>query len=162
MEKRGQEFMKFRKGYFEIAGMRFGYEFSRIGHNGVPYLDRHILHIGGPSLRLHKFHRGDDDRAPHDHPWNFWTFPLATYVEQVPYRAKPTRYPSDDFWGYTENVVKAFRFHFRKAEYLHVVSYKRAKNPEKPFWTFVVTGSVKRKWGFWPKPGKFVYWRDWT
>ena len=28
-------------------------------------------------LYLHIFHRGDQDRCPHDHPWDFWTFPLV-------------------------------------------------------------------------------------
>lgn len=38
-------------------------------------------------LRLHIFHRGDQDPDCHDHPWDFWTFPLTPYVEEV---AEPT------------------------------------------------------------------------
>lgn len=34
-------------------------------------------------LRLHIFHRGDQDPDYHDHPWGFWTFPLTSYVEEV-------------------------------------------------------------------------------
>ena len=29
-------------------------------------------------LRVHVFYRGDADADPHDHPWDFWTFPLTS------------------------------------------------------------------------------------
>lgn len=49
------------------------------GEHETPYLTR--VWIG--RLRLHIFHRGDADPDPHDHPWDFWTFPLTAYVEEV-------------------------------------------------------------------------------
>lgn len=143
--------------YFELTGRRFGFEMSRVAHGGVPYLDRLILYVGGPTLRLHKFWRGDDDRAPHDHPWGFWTFPFADYWEKA--------YESDGLWCW--NRVEAGVFHYRPAKYRHIVAgpVARGSRPgyvsRKPFWTFVVTTSYQRSWGFWPKKDAFVPWREW-
>ena len=49
--------------------------------NGVTSLYLTRLHLG--HLFIHFFNRGDMDRHPHDHPWDFWTFPLTTYYEEV-------------------------------------------------------------------------------
>lgn len=34
-------------------------------------------------LCLHIIYQGDPDPDAHDHPWDFWTFPLVPYVERV-------------------------------------------------------------------------------
>jgi hypothetical protein len=151
---------KNRFAFFEIGNRRFGFEMSRVEHGGVPYLDRYILYIGGPALRLHKFWRGDDDRAPHDHPWGFSTFPLSSYWERA-FFADGTDYV---------NLVKKFTWNWRPAEYRHIVMGRADFGPRgctiggvsrEPFWTFVVSTGYQRKWGFWPEAGKFVPWRDW-
>lgn len=59
---------------------------------------------------LHVFFRGDDDDHPHDHPWDFWTFPLTPYAELVLEDGVER-----------ENVVEAWRAHRRPAEYAHRV-----------------------------------------
>ena len=85
-----------------------------------PYMTRIII----GRLRFHVFHRGDLDADPHDHPWDFWTFPLRSYVEEV---AIPVGgYLSGDRAGESNFelrrfVVKAFRWHFRPAEHRHRV-----------------------------------------
>ena len=33
------------------------------------YLDRRMLWLGPIKIRIHTFYSGDDDSAPHDHPW---------------------------------------------------------------------------------------------
>jgi hypothetical protein len=156
MEKRGAGFVKYKPWFFEIEGKRFGFEYSRVGNGTTPYLDRYIMYVGGISLRLHKFWRGDDDRAPHDHPWDFWTFPLSTYIEKVPVYGPTWKYPKYDY-----NYVKALRAHKREAKYRHIVT-GRADGKDTPFWTLVLAGRVKNKWGFWPHEDEFVYWRDWA
>lgn len=136
----------------------------RCGEDGVwrkLYLRRRVLYVTIPwmgtfTLRLHTFYRGDDDSAPHDHPWWFVTFPLTTYTEEV----------EDVDWSApgivakfrrTLRTVRAFRFHFRPATYRHIV-----QEPERPFHTIVVSGDRERKWGFWPTPTEFVPYNDWA
>lgn len=56
--------------------------FGRDGDHGTPYMTRAWFW----RLRLHIFHRPDQDGDCHDHPWDFWTFPLwplGGYVEEV-------------------------------------------------------------------------------
>jgi hypothetical protein len=164
-ERRGPGFACYKPFFTTVRGRRFGFEYSRVGMarpgmREVPYLDRYIVYLGGLCVRLHKFWRGDDDRAPHDHPWNFWTFPLRSYNETV-----EELVISDDGaaceWRRRINKVTAFRLHKRPAAYRHIV-LGRADGSTKPFWTFVITGRVINSWGFWPRPDDFVKWRDWT
>src|SRR5690606_6991910 len=94
--------------------MRFAGVQTIYGADGVsPYMTR--AWIG--RLRLHVFHRGDEDPDPHDHPWDFWTFPLTAYVEEV-VEAAP------GFTGLRQRrsrLVSAFRLHHRPAEHTHRV-----------------------------------------
>jgi len=125
----------------------FGLERTVIRVRGEKYLGRWILYLGGFTVRLHKFYRGDDARAPHDHPWPFWTFPLSPQ-------------------GYWEVVlrdgvlmhefVKGWSWNYRPSSHCHYVL-----DPKKPFYTLVVTGRKERSWGFWPSDKQFVPWREW-
>lgn len=164
-------FQQYRPFFIEIFGTRWGFEYSRVGRGSLPYLDRYILYAFGGTVRLHKFWRGDDDRAPHDHPWWFITFPFTSYYEKVPggwwYEgcglASPRMY---------YKLVKAWRFHFRPAKYQHIVYGREPfvdgklgniyRRDYRPFWTFVITGGKSNDWGFWPKPEVFVGYRDWS
>lgn len=149
-----------------VFGQLWGVEYSRVEVEGVPYLDRYIVYVAGCTLRLHKFWRGDDDRAPHDHPWNFITFPFRDYLEHV-------QEPSGREYV---RVVKRLRFHYRPSGYRHIVlhgledisylrdglRHKAQLRTSKPFWTIVITGRRTRSWGFWPEHDHYIYWRDWT
>lgn len=89
--------------------------------NGSPFM----LRIWFGRLRFHRFYRGDHDKDPHDHPWDFWTFPLTAYVEEV------TEYSGvlEDWRGdrdlrlfrTSRRVVPAFRWSFRLATHTHKV-----------------------------------------
>lgn len=80
-------------------------------------------------LRLHVFHRGDEDPDPHDHPWDFWTFPLVPYVEEVtsPFLADGIRQFGAGREGSgsaafkSRQVVQAWRWNFRPATHTHRV-----------------------------------------
>lgn len=138
-------------GWF-LGGYNLGLERSVVRVKGEPYLGRWILYIGGFTLRLHRFFKGDDARAPHDHPWTFWTFPLcAGYFELI---------VDDDTGNLVLNWVRGRRWNKRLSSYQHIVL-----DPLKPFYTIVVTGRKDRSWGFWPVGGeyfrKFVPWREW-
>lgn len=120
------------------------------------YMERWFVYLGRFTLRVHKFFRGDDDRAPHDHPFAFVTFPLVSYIEDVYLDGGDEYGPK---WIVERRVVKAWRPHFRPATYRHIV-IGRADGKTTPFVTLVLTRYAQRRWGFWPSPGKFVPWRE--
>lgn len=118
--------------------------------DGSPYLTRISLtpRTRWGQLKIHVFHRGDADPDPHDHPWNFWTFPLHTYVEDV----------MDGHRGTMEyQVVRRFRWHRREAWHAHRVVGRAVdkwwtkvyQTSDRPFVTLVWTGPKIRRWGFW-------------
>lgn len=150
------------RAYITVAGLRFGYEQSRVPVAGKPYLDRWILWCG-IGIRLHRFWRGDDDRACHDHPWWFWTFPFTDYGEVVEI---PLVEPGDPGAERKPKLrcyikrVRARRWHYRPATYRHRV-IGRMEGPAGPFWTIVICGPQSRQWGFWPAWDRFVHWKEW-
>lgn len=88
-------------------------------------------------LFLHKFHRSDNDRHFHDHPWTFITFLLSRgYYENT---------PTGRHWR------RRFSILYRPAEWKHWVEIKE------PVWTLVVRLQRRRQWGFWTEKG----WIDW-
>lgn len=131
-----------------------------------PYLTRLIL----GRLRLHCFHRGDEDEETHSHPWDFWTFPLVGYYEDVltfngleraiyygGVRVAPYAF-------YTRRqFVRPFRWHKRDASHSHRILYSARDSygmdinvyrPEfrharsKNIYTIVWTGRRAHTWGF--------------
>lgn len=137
-------------------GLRLGR--TIYGRGNTPY--RTDFSIG--SIRLHIFHRGDEDPDPHDHPFDFWTFPLTTYLEK--------EYDPDGEIAPRLNVVKAFRLHRRAAEYRHrVLNRLDRKGNIHPGRIITIFGHGKeyREWGFWvPDPRRrglkllFRPWKD--
>lgn len=141
-----------RNFFADLGNYRFGFQKSPIVVSGQAYMTRYILYCGWFCLRLHHFYQGDDDRAPHDHPFWFLTFPLASYDEVW-----------DDGSGcLMHRTVRGFRFHFRNAEFRHfVVGRTSHSRRHDPFWTLVMAGRPTREWGFWPSNKQFVPWREW-
>ena len=109
-------------------------------------MTRYIAYLGPINLRLHKFYRGDDDRASHTHPWWFITLPFTSYVESVFNKGSYV----------TTRLVKAWRFHWRPAGFEHIV----LGATKKTFWTLVIAGYRDNEWGFYPEPGVFIHWRN--
>ncbi len=119
------------------------------GEHRTPYMTR--WWIG--RLRLHIFYRGDQDPDCHDHPWDFWTFPLTPYVEEV-----VCWHPEHHFTFW--QVVPALRFTFRPAEHTHRVigrydgwfpdftAQPCIETNDKKVITIVWRSKDKRKWGF--------------
>lgn len=124
-----------------VGGWRFGITHDLVHEGGQPYLERWIVWFGF-TLRLHKFHKGDDDRAFHDHPWWFITFPLQTYMERTP--------------RHTAVTVRRFKPHFRRASHRHIVQLIQPG----PVWTFIVTGPKSNEWGFW-SGNRFIPHEQW-
>lgn len=108
-------------------------------------------------LKVHLFHRGDMEKAWHDHPADFWTFPLTSYVEQ-PFDTE-TKLPQP------YRLVRRFRLHKRKAEFAHRLIGK-AVGPHGidingRIWTLVFEKHNHRRWGFWTGHRGFYGWTYW-
>lgn len=119
--------------------------FTIWGADQSPYLTRVSL---GP-LRLHVFHRGDKDPDCHDHPADFWTFPLVSYIEEY---IAPVG-------GLRRRIVKAFRLHRRRAEFAHRVIGPAVG--EGQIATIVWWGRRRREWGFRTRDG-WIGWREYV
>jgi len=124
-----------------LGGWRFGVTHDLVCEGGEPYLERWILWFGF-TLRLHRFHKGDDDRAFHDHPWWFITLPLQTYLERTP--------DCDTVY------VTRWRPHFRPAAHRHIVALLQPQ----PVWTLIITGPKCKEWGFWDN-NRFIHHEQW-
>lgn len=122
-----------------------------------------------PSIYLHCFLRGDDDRALHDHPWNWGSFLLhgdyaevthedltvrggfrlhgaaALVVDTQADRVEVTRY----------YVAGALRVH--RAEFRHRLQLSTGGRA----WTLFFCGWRRREWFFHCPQGP-VHWRDFT
>lgn len=140
-----------------------------LGDDGDRYMTR--AWIG--RLRLHIFYRGDADPDCHDHPWDFWTFPLTPYVETAVVfddevsRRLLTEMESTSGIKSTYNgdiyarrqVVPAWRWTFRPADHCHRVlgRWNGDGRGHRNAYPGIVPGKIitivwhsrrKRDWGF--------------
>ena len=122
--------------------------------------DMYLSRMVWGRLRIHCFHRGDNDPDCHDHQWDFWTFPLSRhrYYEQV------LEQRTDSNYYRTVNVVDGWKWTAVKAEHRHRVLFPaKIGEDDKPIWTIVWTGPVRRPtWGFWifdKKKPRFIDWK---
>lgn len=110
---------------------------------GVPLLRRYfILGESGsddPKVVIHHLLRSDEDRAFHDHPWDYTTRLLTgRYIEHTPHSA--TEYRAGDTLQ-------------RQAEHLHWLEL-----PDGPIWTLLMVGVRRRPWGFWAPDMEWTPW----
>jgi hypothetical protein len=125
------------------------FEAMSVATDGDPYLDRLWLlktPLGG--MCLHRIHRADIERDPHDHPWWFASVVLSGgYTERV--------------WP-DKHVPGRSRLRVRGRWSLRCIGLGSAhiiESAREPLWTLVVAGPKRASWGFWPD-GQFVPWRD--
>lgn len=120
---------------------------------GNRYLLRWYVIPRNPWLNvyLHKFLHDDEDRATHDHPWNFVSIILrGGYFERVGQLSTQLQ------------VRLAPSVAYRPAEHSHRVILHRGMDHEIiPAWTIVITGRVVRDWGFWC-PSGWRHWKEFT
>jgi hypothetical protein len=129
---------------------------ERLGLPSCPYVIRWRLETPWFSIRLHHWLAPDDDRAPHDHPWNFTTFVLlGGYTDESTKPCDSNCGPVGHVGGCaakfkTREHLRAPAIRRREAAHQHTVF----PDPDGA-WTIIVTGPKVRSWGFWVK-GKFV------
>jgi hypothetical protein len=148
-----------------------------------PYLHRWYL-VRRPEFGvfIHKFIRSDEDRALHDHPWNFFVIPVwrgyIEHSEEYPpcpdcdangvvevfegsVHQMTTPCSCCDLKGYITVPVRRrvwpiIGMRFRRAEYRHRVELVAGK----PSWSIFIRFKSRRDWGFWPMEG-FQQWNKW-
>lgn len=146
-----------------------------LGKPECPYLRRWVLNFGRFSIRVHHWHRSDDKRAMHDHPWWFWTLVLKGSYEDWTEGAicaacnglgkrftRPVEY--HDFVvcqacegrGFSLEREKMARgkLSFRPALHKHTVNVAPGG-----CWTLLFMGPQIRHWGFYvrKKSGKWKF-----
>jgi hypothetical protein len=120
-----------------------------------------------PNVYLHCFLRSDDDRALHDHPWNWGSFLLdGRYVEVthepsglgVPLRGAD--YATVDVLADYLFVTRTYSpgtFRWHRAEFAHRLVIPKGQKT----WTLFFCGWRRREWGF-HCPQGWVHWRVFT
>jgi hypothetical protein len=140
------------------------------GHDLDGSWNKYLTRLNVGRLCLHIMWRGDGDQDCHDHPWDFWTFPLVNYVEvraHLETNEQGFLYPV-----FTSQVVSRFKWHYRPCTYTHrVVGKWLGKGTAHPnaypgygpgiIVTIIWKSKVKRAWGFFKKDTWcWVPWRE--
>lgn len=118
-------------------------KFTITDNKGTPYLTRYYLfRCERFRVFLHKFHRSDDDRAMHDHPWPFVTVLLhgLGYYEHTP--------EGVDYYPPFSVSVRLNPARPHRVELERTVKPDGQAGPEAPQWTLFIAGRNVRKWGF--------------
>lgn len=129
------------------------------------YLTRVLVTPPTPwgQLYLHIFHRSDNDRDPHDHPFGFWTLPVNdSYIEEVYIHERLDGIPDGDpAWDHAhkpcfiEMLVPRLRWSWRPATHTHRVD--RPASGKWPLITLIWRRPTERSWGFWCHDESFRY-----
>lgn len=137
------------------------------GPEGRRYLTRIKLFFRTPwgQPYLHVFHEPDPGFAPHDHSYDFITFPLGVgYTEAVLDHVDKFEACYGGIFHRDRGTrlvpVHPWRVARRPAEHTHrVIAAERW-----PFLTLFWQGPQRRKWGHWCSDGgmirRFVYWKN--
>lgn len=111
-----------------------------LNSDGSAYMERyHFVRGGDQNIRIHHILTSDDHRDLHDHPWDFTSRILkGAYTETTERTTAKDPYADDVLNIYHEGATLV-----RTAEYLHALTLESLD-----VWSFVVTGPVRRTWGF--------------
>lgn len=146
------------------------------GNDGRPYLTRWYVWPRGPrtahgedpatppapfAIFIHYFHRSDEDRELHNHPWGRSIAIILSggYVEERDAEV----YVVNDKVTYVERRTKTFR-----AGDVNVITkddYHRVDllYPDKGSWSLFIAGRNVGSWGFRDATtGKHIPWREYT
>lgn len=117
--------------------------------DGNVFLDRWGIRIHWlGSVFLHKMSAPDPGTDLHDHPWTFVTIPLwGGYVERRAFICPTCNGPADArkhlIMERTE-TRRPFRPRRMRLDVAHTIDRLRRRTA----WTLVITGPVRREWGF--------------
>lgn len=107
------------------------------------YIRRHYLTPRSWKKRwfLHLICRPDEDRDPHDHPWDWegMVLSLEGYIEEIFDGARSLGY----------RVRRPWQWGKRKAEFTHLIRHIFGGR----VWTLICADQARRDWGFWTPDG---------
>lgn len=136
----------YRRGYGS-SDKRWGlYRSDIVDPTGAPYMRRWILAFASWMVRLHHIQKADAARCPHDHPFSF-----VSLVLRGGYREERVAVSAVGDTTTTWETRRAPSFAYRRAEDLH-----RLVSVEPDTWTLVLTGPIRRTWGFLLLDGRWV------
>lgn len=155
-----------------------------------PYLLRwYVIRTERVGVFIHKFVRSDEDRALHDHPWDFIVIPiwrgyfehsesrwgdvslwdLDRMTEPIPPRTTTTDLVTgvlqvnpvdlDKVVGLRRRVRPFLGTRFRRGTYRHRVELIEGRCS----WSIFIRFRKFRDWGFWPKDGFILnstWWKE--
>lgn len=118
------------------------------GQYGEPYLSKYkILDFKGTSLYLHYFHRGDEDSALHNHPWEVAVSLILTGGYREEYR--------------DGNAVKSRILKPGSLNLIPKETYHRVDLLSNDAWTLCFMGREVQPWGFWNRAtSEYTPWRE--
>ncbi len=135
----------------------YSYEGTHSAHNTGPLSWRtrpigRLLQKLDIAARVHNIKSSDDDRAPHDHPWDYWTIVLrGGYWEIVPQYDDSGLYTGDTrIWYGPGSFIR------RKANSRHILELPEGEDA----WTLFITFKKKQKWGFYPHRNTKISYND--
>lgn len=123
-----------------------------IGDTRQPYILRwHLVPENRfCNLFLHCILKDDEDTVLHDHPWWFLTLLFKGAYRDITFASPAV--PCDSLRAWAADTVSRIRtapaFALHRARYAH-----RIEIVDGPAWTLVVTGAVRRNWGFYRAKG---------
>lgn len=121
----------------------------QVAKDGRPYLDRlRLVQTPLGSVYLHRIHRPDADRDPHDHPWWFASLVLSGAYDEAVW--------DDPRQRFVTRCRRRGRWSLRS---LSRRQAHRITDVHGTLWTLVLTGPRRSSWGFWTDGG-LVDWRD--
>lgn len=118
---------------------------------GGPYLSRFsLINLGDrfARLRLHYFHRSDEDQETHGHPWK-WVVSLVLTGGYRDIRQEGRKYKRSVLTPGSINFIKQMTFH--RVELL---------DPRRGAWTLFLSGPVVDTWFFKTPDGREVHWKE--
>lgn len=106
------------------------------------------------SIYLHQFLSSDNDPDPHDHSWWFCSILL-----KGSYRNEVWTTWADGSWRPIAGMLRDGEHGTRVKLYRPELVHRVLLEDEKPCWTLMITGRVKRDFHFYTKNGPVVWWK---
>jgi len=150
------KYCEWRKRVYHIMG----------NNNQDVFLVRYILFKSKSfSIYIHRFLHSDAD-APHDHPWNFYTYVVENGYQEYFYDLNKPQIKDNKFvsyWTMHINSRKEGSLAYRKATDVHRVvlpkAYSLNEIKEAPL-TICLMLKRQRNWGYWRDGCYFIDWRE--